>query len=346
MDSFTELRRKYIGSSDVGPILGVCSWASKYDIFLQKLGLKEIETTERMQTGIDIEAWIITERYLPAMAEANADVRVVKPPLLVHPKYPWFGVHCDGLVYPMYSGADRYIQVITLEGVGGGVQIMATPLCGLEIKNVQIKVKKDWGDPGTDQIPATYYWQVQACMEVTDIDVWDVAVFFSGNRFEIFRVHRDREAMARAIPILEELWNRVQTNNPPPIDASESANKFLSTWYQEEEDVEITADLDIDNMATKYFEAKAERNRQIGLMVECENAICKRMESAPRKAATKLIGPDYGGTWKFEPRRKVDYKAIIEEAGVKPELIAKHTTKPKPKKRTFRLKQRAQEENQ
>lgn len=330
---FAESRRKYIGSSDVGPILGVCSWATKYDIFLQKLGLQEVESTERMQTGNDIEGWIVTERYL----SGAPDIRVVKPPKLNHPNYHWFAVHCDGLVF---LADQRFPQYYEVGEVGDhdplseiDWQITGKPLRGVEIKNIQIKKKDEWGEPGTDQIPATYWWQCQGCMEVTDIDMWDVAVFFGGNRFELFRVHRDKEKMARAMAELIEFRSRVEANDPPPIDESKSANEFLSTWYQEEEDIEFNADLEVDKATSRYFAAKIELAEQKAVMIECENIICEKM-----KAATTLIGPDYKGTWKFEPRKKVDYKAILEEAEVDPELIAKHTTKPQPKKRTFRLR--------
>jgi len=334
MNDFAESRRKSIGSSDVGPVLGVCSWATKYDIFLQKLGLQEVESTERMQTGNDIEAWIVTERYLPG----SDDVRVVKPPRLVHPDYPWFAVHCDGLVFEADSPRfPRYYEVAEVDDYNplSGIdwEIAGKPLRGLEVKNIQIKKKDQWGEAGTDQIPATYWWQCQACMEVTDVDIWDVAVFFGGNRFELFRVHRDKGKMAQAMVHLIELWGRVQANDPPPIDESESANQFLSTWYQDEEDIEFTADLEVDKAANRMFAAKIELAEQKAVIIECENIICEKM-----KTATTLVGPDYKGTWRFEPRQKVNYKAIIEEAGVDPKLVAKYTSKPKPKKRTFRLR--------
>lgn len=352
MNDFAESRRKYIGSSDVGPILGVCSWATKYDIFLQKLGLQEVESTERMQTGNDIEGWIVTERYIPAMDEVNTSIRVVKPPKLVHPDYPWFAVHCDGLVYSMYPDAARYIQAIDLDPESSEIK-SGPALCGLEVKNIQIKKKEIWGEPGTDQIPATYWWQCQACMEVTDVDVWDVAVFFGGNRFELFRVHRDKEKMARAMVELIEFQGRRKANDPPPIDESESANQFLSTWYREEEDIEFVADLEVDKAVHKRFGAILEIAEQKAIKIECENIICDKM-----KIATTLIGSDYKGTWKFEPKRKVNWEAIAcdlhamhkefdpvdfytDSAGMCltfESVVTKHTTKPQPKKRTFRLR--------
>lgn len=341
-NDFAELRRKYIGSGDVGPILGVCPWASKYDIFLQKLGLQEVEVTERMQTGSDIEAWIVNERYIPGMTKAGKDIRVVKPPILIHPKYPWFAVHCDGIVFDADPRFPRYYEVAKVGDYDPlsevDWRVAGKSLCGAEVKNIQIKKKEQWGEIGTDQIPDTYWWQCQACMEVTDLGFWDVPVLFSGNRYEPFRVYRDKEKMAKAMVELIEFRGRVEANDPPPIDESESANQFLSAWYRKEEDIEVIANREVDKAVRGRFAALLEIAEYEAIKIECENIICDNM-----KTATTLIGSDYKGTWRFEPKTKVNYKAIIEEAGIDPELIVKHTSKPKPKKRTFRLRKQVAE---
>jgi predicted phage-related endonuclease len=64
------------------------------------------------------------------------------------------------------------------------------------------------------------------------LPAWDVAVLFSGNKLEIYTVHRDMEVEANIIQAADWFWHyHVEPKVPPPIDGSESCGRYLAKRY-------------------------------------------------------------------------------------------------------------------
>jgi hypothetical protein len=67
-------------------------------------------------------------------------------------------------------------------------------------------------------VPKHYWPQVQLQLEITDLEECDFVQYRPGDtesappkpeEFVVVRVHRDREWFAKALPVLERVWQRV-----------------------------------------------------------------------------------------------------------------------------------------
>jgi putative phage-type endonuclease len=332
-EDFSEVRRSIIGASDVGPIMGVSPFATIHDIFMAKLGIGEQEVTEQMAWGLEKEEWIANQ-YVKKV-EDRGKVGVIKPPTLYKPGGPkWAACHCDGIVFESsyatapyedasnYSGDDDIVARIQ-HMIESGDRV----ICGLEVKNTSEYMRKDYGDEYTDQIPNMYILQCQYSMWVTGLREWDVGVEIGGNRIRIFRVRYNERLVETVVRRLTEFWEMVQTETPPPVDATEAAQRLLSQWFDEtDEEAELTPEL--DDLIVKFIGARNAKKEAEGRMLGFKNHICKMMGGAVRVTST-----DYSVVWKWpKPRGSFNY---MDEADVDPEIIAKHFEEKPPKQRTF-----------
>ena len=193
-EQFVNGRRRGIGGSDVGPILGLSPWKTAYQVWLEKtqpLGIDE--PTPQMKYGILMEP-IIRQWYAD---ETGRKVTVLKD-MLHHPQYPFI--------------------IANLDGIADGQRV-------LEIKTAQYA--DDWGEQGTDEIPIYYNTQIQQYMMVTGFDVADVAVSFGGRMPVIYEVPADKDLHTILLEKMVEFWALVQSNTPPePVTYADAIARF------------------------------------------------------------------------------------------------------------------------
>src|SRR5690606_26541789 len=105
---------------------------------------------------------------------------------------------------------------------------------GAEIKTCGLWGRSDWGEPGTDEVPADYLMQTVHYMAVTGFDVWDVPVLFHGSRFACYVVQRDRDLERWVIDRLQTWWQRhVVEGWDLPLDGSPACAEFVALRYPE-----------------------------------------------------------------------------------------------------------------
>ena len=84
-------RRKGIGGSDAGAILGMNSWSTPYRIWAEKLGmLPEQEDNEAMRQGRDLEEYV-AQRF----AEKTGKKIRRRNAMFMHDDYPWMLANID-----------------------------------------------------------------------------------------------------------------------------------------------------------------------------------------------------------------------------------------------------------
>jgi putative phage-type endonuclease len=199
-------RKSGVGGSDVAAILGLSSFKTAYEIWLEKTspealpGANAVDELERVQFGRLMED-IIAREYA-----RREGVKVRRRNELVrHPRYSW-----------MIANVDRLID---------------GRRCGLECKNVDAMAFRlgDWGQPGTDQAPDEYVLQCQHYMVVLDYPVWHLAACVGGNRLVQFVIERDNELAEMIVEAEHEFWRRVETREPPALDYEHPTTPGLLT---------------------------------------------------------------------------------------------------------------------
>lgn len=263
-------RRKGIGGSDAGAILGMNSWSTPYRIWAEKLGmLPEQEDNEAMRQGRDLEEYV-AQRF----AEKTGKKVRRRNAMFMHDDYPW-----------MLANIDRDI-------VGENAGLECKTSSSLNIKKYRL-----------GEYPEQYYAQCQHYMAVMGWDKMYLAILLYGRDFLIFEIERDEEDIAVLITEEKNFWeNYVEKKEAPPVDGKEPTSDTIKTIYEggDQEEVQLFGrDLTIDTYLNilakaKELEEEAERYKQL-LQEDMGNSEVGYTDK-------------YKVTWKTQTRKTFDHK--------------------------------------
>lgn len=221
-----QLRRSGIGGSDAGAIMQVSKYASPLTICMDKTGRGEdFEGNEATEVGNILEPLIrdyIVVPYLGDHGVPIADIGAVRHTYRSK-QWPWMMANIDGFIDLDGSDPRRV---------------------GLEIKTGGSYQLADWGGMDGNEVPDTYYAQVQHYMAVTGSDLW-IVFGLIGNRRLYRNVPRNEAYIANLVEEEREVWHAIETNDPlhfpAPIglDAEDAAIRALSTPMTDE-DVDLS----------------------------------------------------------------------------------------------------------
>jgi len=174
-----------IGGSDMPIIMGLSSYKTPYQLYLEKTGQIEStsEMTEFQYWGHALEGVVRDE-----FAKRN-NVIVETPETLVHPFINFLRANVDGFI-PSLNAV-------------------------LEVKCSSGFMAHEWGEDGSDTIPLPYLVQVAHYCAVTNADCAYIAVLIGGNDYREFKYTRDAEIEERVINEAKKFWECVQTRTPP-----------------------------------------------------------------------------------------------------------------------------------
>jgi len=178
-----------IGGSDMAVILGLSTYKTPYQLYLEKIGEAEApeEETQYQYWGQQLEA-IVRDEF----AKRN-NVTVTTPDTLVHPEYDFLRGNVDGFI----PGLNAVLEIKCSS------QFMSTV----------------WGESGTDEIPMQYLVQVAFYCMLANADCAHVAVLIGGNDYREYKYTRDKALEDTIISTAKKFWNCVVTKNPPaPIN--------------------------------------------------------------------------------------------------------------------------------
>lgn len=253
-------RRTGIGGSDVAAILGLSKWRTPYDVFRDKRGeLIEQVDNDAMRWGRNLEP-VVRQEY----ADQTGREVLLPTGILRSERHPFMIANLDG-----YTVDNRVVEIKTA------------------------KSGKDWGEPGSDQIPQAYLFQVQHYMAVTGFDVADVAVLIAGSDFRIYTVEADRELHEMLVEAEALFWRRVLDDDPPePISFADA----VSRWGRSSASGSIVADQDVEAAAVALAQATSEIKRMESIADDLKAKIMIAMGDADTlvDSSGKVIA-----TWKL-----------------------------------------------
>jgi putative phage-type endonuclease len=189
-----EARTKGIGGSDVAAILGLSPWKSAFQVWEEKLHLREGSAkTPEMTYGLMMEP-VIRQWY------SDHTGRAVRLPekILQHSKHLFMLANLDGV-----TDDQRVVEIKTARS------------------------SQEWGEPETDEIPMYYRTQVEHYLIVTGFPVADVVVSFAGTMPVLYTVEADHELQEMLIDREADFWHLVETKTPPePVTYSDMVARF------------------------------------------------------------------------------------------------------------------------
>lgn len=288
-------RRSGIGGSDIPILAGLSPYGRGiHDVYLEKIGeLEPSPSSPAMEVGQVIEDAIATLYTRRTGRKLNRSLTIRR-----HPDYAWAIGNIDRRV----RGEHRLV----------------------EIKNRRSLTK-------AEGLPADIECQVQWYLGVTGYPVGDVAMLVGGNDLRIIEVDADADYFRDLLVIAGDFWRRVEQRQPPDIDGSASAARYLAAtypWHRKDDDL-VPATPDIERIAQELRQARQAAQDGLGRLATAENAMRAVIGDAPG-----VQGAGWSVTW----RRSADYartnwaEVAKDLAGIVPadqfhEIQTAHTTK-------------------
>ena len=187
-------RKKGIGASEAGIVLGLNEHVSPYQLWLVKTG--RAEPTDLSEVPIVYWGSVHEEPIAQHYAKVTGcKVRRVTNTLF-HKEHPFMLCHLDRKI----EGQSKVLEC-----------------------KFAMFARDDWGQSGSDVVPLPYIVQVQHQLAVTGYEEADLAVLIGGYDFRVYHFKRDEELIAKIIEDVTEFWNCVQNDTPPPLRDSRDA---------------------------------------------------------------------------------------------------------------------------
>lgn len=244
---FASRRQRGIGGSDVAPILGVSKFRTAWDVLAAKRGLKKRDPNEQEADHLLIGR--LMEPVVAALYEHKEGERLIIPPAFIqHPEHACLVANPDRFVVGRQRGA--------------------------EIKTCGLWGRSDWGEEGTDQMPADYLMQSVHYMAVTSCPDWHVPVLFSGTRYALYVVLRDIDLERWLLDRLTAWWQRhVVDGWDLPLDNTEACAEFIALRYPTNEKPLALASPDAVEAAQRLSELRRQMDVIEGEATGLENIL-------------------------------------------------------------------------
>jgi putative phage-type endonuclease len=269
-----QARAKVIGGSEVGSIMQVNSFESRYVCWYRKAGFLERRDDEEpnplFEWGHRLE-----EPVAAKFADNHPEFAVELSGSWVHQDRPWHGANPDRILAPVYTMDD-------------GEELLGEPEAILEIKTSMAGY--GWEN---DLCPVKYVAQLRWYMEAFGFDYGYLAVLISLGDYREFLVPRDPSKPVvsmqtgneewysiggtEMLEAVEEFYNslpgqRTPEGTPPPIDGGSDTYDLLRSRHPDIEnfDVEVSVEVALEFRQALAAEkaALAEALRMKSLILE------------------------------------------------------------------------------
>lgn len=206
-EKWAELRRTGMGGSDAGAIMGMNEYSSSLVVYMQKKGEEVFQGNASTKWGHILEDPVRQE------TEKELGVHIEEVPGMFKSSiYPHMNANLDGLILtenPVTIGNS------TVDGLGGH----------------EIKTSAKGDGFGEDEIPDSYYCQVQHYMAVTGLPWFILTVFIlSKKEGRHYIVKANPNFQEKLINAETDFWeNFVMTNTIPAPSGTESETEILKS---------------------------------------------------------------------------------------------------------------------
>lgn len=203
-------RSQTIGASEMAAACGLSPYQTPLELYLRKRGeIPPVEDNDAMRMGRLLEP-VVKAEFIRSSGIALADPN---PMMFRHPEHELLSATPDGI-----------IDDVTL----------------FEAKTASWRMKGEWGDEYTDDVPTQYLVQTQAQMSVMGADLVHLAVLFDGAVLKTFKVLRNDDLILLLTSAALELLERIKNGDAPePNFEHPSTPKLIRTMHKTVNDVRV-----------------------------------------------------------------------------------------------------------
>jgi putative phage-type endonuclease len=306
--ALSEADAKRLGGSDMAALVGLSPWATPLTVYARIVAGAEIEDSPSLRRGR------LMEPVIRAMYEQDEGVTLLGPTSLAHPSHAFVRASLDDV--GRRQGRGRH---------------------AVEYKSVTPNKAGEWGEPGTDDIPAYYatqahwYLGVGLASGALDEPTADVAALMLGveESPRVYRVVHDAEVYAWLLEAAGRFWRDhvLPQRPPPPTMPAREAEAVRRLYRAEREPLAHFPALPPEERAAVL--AYAEARRAAKEASDAADAAEVRLKLALGwRAGVESLPPDSGlqrVTWTSDRHGKVSWKAAFEslarETGAAPEVV-------------------------
>lgn len=146
------------------------------------------------------------------------------------------------------------------EGAATPDRVLVFPDGSVRILECKTSAKDwEWGEPGTDAVPADYFDQSQWIMHCTGTDVVHLVVLTNGLQFREYVVHRDQQVIDRLVALVRDFLDTVERGEAPGISVEDGHTATYHAVRELHPDIEdAVAVLDFADV-TAYLDALADK---------------------------------------------------------------------------------------
>jgi putative phage-type endonuclease len=285
-EEWLDERKKGIGSSEAGTIMGVNHFDTPYKLWRRKTGVDgPIASSEAMELGHHMEPAVVTMFAARTGAQVRKDsegdwiaVDTVKDYLRVSP---------DRLFYE--AGAKHTKRNLRI----------------LECKTTSSLNLKRFKN---GEYPEQYYVQAVHYMLVTGAKKWFIACLVLGVDFFVFEVERDEGESLALAESEASFWEYVSKKSPPPVDDKKSTYEAIVAMYPDSTDE--------GNVSLLAYESDLRQYMVLGQRI----AELKQLQDEYANKVKAYLGEtvrgesqNYKVSWKTAERATFDLKRFIED---------------------------------
>ena len=244
-EKWLELRTTGIGGSDAGAILGMNKYSSPLTVYLSKKNVEGFKGNAATEWGH------ILEDPIRKKAAEELGIEIISVPgMYTSLDIPYMNANIDGLCH-----AENQVTIggETVEGLGG----------------FEIKTSSRGEGFSEDEIPDSYYCQVQHYMAVTNLPWFILTAFFMNTKKVRHYVIRrnDDFIYSRLIPAEKDFWeNYVLTNNPPEPLGIDSESEYIAN-------LNIADTVELDSETEDLIAQRMEVQQKIKDLEQKESAL-------------------------------------------------------------------------
>ena len=280
-EEWREQRRKTIGGSDAGTIIGLNPYDSPYNLWCVKTGRiipEDISTKESVRLGHDLEQYVADRFTEETGLKLRRDNNFV-----YNTEIPFAHVQADRLVVGMNAGFEAKTsssyEVVKMMREG--------------------KYRDSW------------YAQCVHGMMVTGADRWYLGVLVFGHGFYHFTIERDESEISALITAERDFWECVINDTPPAVDGSKATSDAIKAVYSDSHPGTIDL-FSRDTVIDEIMAIRQQIKELEQLQEERENIIKADLGSYESGTTDK-----FNVSWKQQTRRSFDVKRFAE---VNPEI--------------------------
>lgn len=234
-DEWLNKRMGSLGGSDAGAIMGLNKWASPLTVYLSKKGLNTFKGNTATARGNFLEEPI---RKI-CREEFGCQVEEV-PAMFFSNEHRFMSANIDGLIF---TETPKTIGAVEFSGLGGH----------------EIKTTERGDGFGEDEIPDSYYAQVQHYMAVLNLPWFIVSAYFIlENTIKHFVVQRDEEFITRLIEAEKTFWSEFVEKDVMPAPSGVDAESDCINAMFEGSVSTLILDEEAESLAAEYSLISAE----------------------------------------------------------------------------------------